>query len=123
MAQQDQRFEQLKQKYHSAMSLIQQEQVRLQNVNMQGDKLFIKGVAPSENAKNKVWDQIKLVDAGYSDLIADITVEAAQNAGASAGGGQGGKTYLVKSGDSLSKSSEEFYGDAGQYMCVFEENA
>src|SRR5579872_2429869 len=107
MAQQDQKFEQLKQKYQSAMSLMQQEQVQLQNVNMQGDKLFIRGVAPSEAAKNKVWDQIKLIDSSYSDLIADISVAATQSAGAAAGGGQATETYTVKSGDSLSKISKQ----------------
>ena len=122
MAQQDQRFEQLKQKYQPAMNLMQQEQVRLQNVNMQGDKLFIRGTAPSEAAKNKVWDQIKLIDPGYSDLIADITVEATQTAGAAAGGGQSSETYVVKSGDTLSKISKEYYGDASQYMRIFEAN-
>jgi LysM repeat protein len=122
MAQQDQKFEQLKQKYQSAMSLMQQQQVQLQNVNMQGDKLFIKAVAPSEAAKNKVWDQIKLVDSSYSDLIADISVSATQSAGAAVGGGQAAETYTVKSGDSLSKISKQYYGDASQYMRIFEAN-
>ena len=72
MAQQEQRLEQLKQKYQPVLNFIQQQgQVRLQNVNMQGDKLFIRGEASSEDAKNKVWDQIKLVDPSYSDLTAD----------------------------------------------------
>ena len=122
MAQQDQRFEQLKQKYQSAMNLMRQEQVQLQNVNMQGDKLFIKGVAPSEEVKNKVWDQIKLADSSYSDLIADISVSETKTAGAAAGGGQASETYTVKSGDSLSKISKQYYGDASQYMRIFEAN-
>jgi nucleoid-associated protein YgaU len=122
MAQQDQRFEQLKQKYQAALNFMQQQQVRLQDLNMQGDKLFIRATAPSEAAKNKVWDQIKLADPIYSDLIADITVEATQTAGASVGGGSAGRTYTVKPGDSLSKISKEFYGDANQYMRIFEAN-
>lgn len=124
MAQQDQRFEQLKQKYQAALNFMQQQQVRLQNVNMQGDKLFIKATAPSEAVKNKVWDQIKLADPNYSDLIADITVDASQTqtAGASVGGGSASRTYTVKAGDSLSKISKQFYGDANQYMRIFEAN-
>ena len=124
------RFEQLKQKYQSAQNAMGQYQVRLQNLNMQGDKLFMRAEAPSQEAKNRVWDQIKLVDPTYSDLIADITVtESAapqapmtQTAGASVGGGQSSRTYTVKSGDSLSKISKEFYGEAGQYMRIFEAN-
>jgi nucleoid-associated protein YgaU len=127
MAQNDQRFEQLKQKYQSVMNAISQHQVRLQNVNMQGEKLFIRGEAPSEDAKNKVWDQIKLVDPTYSDLVADITVnqteaQRTQSAGASIGGKQSARTYTVKSGDSLSKISKEFYGNSNQYMKIFEAN-
>ena len=126
MAQNDQRFEQLKQKYQSVMNTISQQQVRLENVNMEGDKLLIRGEAPSQDAKNKVWDQIKLVDAGYSDLIADISVNQgqapqAQTAGAAAGGGSA-RTYTVKSGDSLSKISKQFYGNSNQYMKIFEAN-
>ena len=128
MAQTDQRFEQLKQKYQPVQNAMSQHQVRLQNLNMQGDKLFMRAEAPSEQAKNKVWDEIKLVDASYSDLIADITVNESvqaprtQTAGATIGGGQGTKIYTVQAGDSLSKISKQFYGNANQYMKIFEAN-
>ena len=126
MAQTDQRFEQLKQKYQSVQNAMAQWNVRLQNLNMQGDQLFMRADAPSQEAKNKVWDQIKMVDPSFSDLIADITVseEAArtQSAAASIGGGQGQRTYTVRPGDSLSKISKEFYGNANQYMKIFEAN-
>lgn len=44
--------------------------------------------------------------------------------GAAAGGGQagGGETYTVKSGDTLSKISKQFYGDANEYMRIFYAN-
>jgi len=105
-----------------------QQQVHLQNLNMQGDKLFMRAEAPSQEAKNKVWDQIKMVDSSYSDLIADITVNESaqqprtQTAGASASGGQSSRTYTVQSGDSLSKISKQFYGNPNQYMKIFEAN-
>lgn len=73
------------------MTAISQHQVRLENVNMQ-EKLFIRGQAPSQDAKNKVWDQIKSVDPSYSDLIADITVnESEATRGQAAGASVGGK--------------------------------
>ena len=62
MAQSNQELERLKQKYQAAFNLMQQLQVRLQNVNMEGSKLLVRGVAPSAEVKNKVWDQIKLID-------------------------------------------------------------
>jgi len=128
MAQNDARFEQLKQKYQSVQNAMGQYQVSLKNLNMQGDKLFMRAEAPSEDAKNKVWDQIKLVDASYSDLIADITVNESaqaprtQTAGAGIGGGESTRTYTVQSGDTLSKISKQFYGNANQYMKIFEAN-
>ena len=128
MAQNDQRFEQLKQKYQSVQNAMSQYQVRLHNLNMQGDKLFMRGEAPSEDAKNKVWDQIKMVDPSYSDLVADISVNESaqpartQTAGASVSGGQSTRTYTVQSGDTLSKISKQFYGNANQYMKIFEAN-
>ena len=128
MAQNDQRFEQLKQKYQSVQNAMSQHQVRLQNLNMQGDKLFMRAEAPSEDAKNRIWDLIKMVDSSYSDLIADITVNQSaqtprtQTAGASVSGGQSSRTYTVQPGDSLSKISKQFYGDANQYMKIFQAN-
>jgi nucleoid-associated protein YgaU len=95
---------------------------------MQDEKLFMRAEAPSEDAKNRIWDQIKLVDQSHSDLIADITVSASaqparmQTAGASVSGGQNTRAYTVQPGDSLSKISRQFYGDANQYMKIFEAN-
>ena len=119
------RFAELKAKYQSVMNFIQQQQnTQLQNVNMEGDKLLIRATAPSQEVKNKIWDQIKLVDPSSSDLIADIQAPAAAAAAAASAGGpsSGARTYTVKPGDSLSKISQEFYGNANQYMKIFEAN-
>lgn len=128
MPQNDAKFEQLKQKYQSVVNAMQQQQVRLQNLNMQGDKLFMRAEAPSQEAKNRVWDQIKLVDSSYSDLTADITVNETaqaprtQTAGAGIGGGQATRHYTVQAGDTLSKISKQFYGTPNQYTKIFEAN-
>jgi len=117
------RFEQLKVKYQSVLNFIQSNNVQLQNVNMEGDKLFIRANAPSAELKDKVWNQIKLVDPNYSDLIADIQAPAAAAAAAAAGSSSPAqRTYTVQSGDSLSKISKQFYGDANKYMKIFEAN-
>ena len=119
----EQKFNQLKQKYQSVLNAIEQQNVRLQNLHVENDKLFIRGTAPSEQAKNAVWDQIKLVDPTYSDLTADITVEAPQQRAAAVGGAAvGGQTYTVKSGDTLSKISQQFYGSSNEYMRIFYAN-
>jgi len=117
------RLEQLKSKYQSVLNFMQSENVQLENLNLQDTKLFIRGNAPSQEVKNKVWDQIKLVDPSYSDLIADIQAPTAVAAAAAASGpSTTERTYTVQPGDNLSKISKEFYGNANQYMKIFEEN-
>jgi LysM domain-containing protein len=119
-----QRFEQLKQKYQSVLNLADQQKIQFQNLHVQDNKLFIRGIAPSEDVKNKFWDQIKLVNPNADDITADISVDSSRAMGAAAGGGggQGGQTYTVKSGDNLSKISKQFYGDPNEYMRIFYAN-
>lgn len=116
------RLEQLKLKYQSVLNFIQSNGIQLQNVNMEGDKLFIRATAPSADLKNRVWDQIKLVDPNFSDLTADIQAPAAAAAAGGASSAPAARTYTVQAGDSLSKISKQFYGDASKYMKIFEAN-
>jgi LysM repeat protein len=120
----EQRFNELKGKYQSVLNMADQEHIRFQNLHVQDNKLFIRGVASSDDAKNKFWDQIKLVNPNMDDITADISVEQSQAQAATADGGssQGGQTYEVKSGDTLSKISKHFYGDANEYMRIFYAN-
>src|SRR5258707_5896123 len=96
------RFEQLKLKYQSVLNFIQSQGVQLQNLNMEGDKLLIRATAPSADLKNRVWDQIKLVDPAASDLIADIQAPAAAAAAAACAEAHSSaaRTYTVQAGDS-----------------------
>jgi LysM repeat protein len=119
-----QRFNELKQKYGTVLSVSDQERIQFLNLHVQDNKLFIKAIAPSEQAKNKFWDQVKLVNPNADDITADISVDTSRAMGAAAGGGQGGggQTYEVKSGDNLSKISKQFYGDPNEYMRIFYAN-
>jgi nucleoid-associated protein YgaU len=119
----EQRFNALKQKYQSVLNAADQQHVQFQNLHVQDDKLFIKGTAPSEDAKSKFWDQIKLVNPNADDITADISVDTSRAMGAAAGGGApSSETYTVKSGDNLSKISKQFYGDPNEYMRIFYAN-
>ncbi|MGA8035336.1 MAG: LysM peptidoglycan-binding domain-containing protein [Candidatus Acidiferrales bacterium] len=121
----DAKLDQLKAKYQSVMNLMQQKGVRLDNVNMAGDKLYVKGEAPSDAIKNDIWNQVKLVDPSFSDLTLDISAPAAAAAAAAAAPGGmsgGGKSYTVQAGDSLSKIAQHYYGSASQYMKIFNAN-
>lgn len=68
------RLQELKQKYSGALEAMSQQGVQASQVSLKDNKLFIKGAAPSQEAKNAVWDQIKAVDSTYTDLECDITV-------------------------------------------------
>jgi len=114
-------FQQLKMKYQSVLNFMNAQNVQLQNLNLQDNKLFIRATAPSQEVKNRVWDQIKLVDPNYSDLIADIQAPAAA-AAVAGGASRTARTHTVRPGDSLSKISHEYYGNANEYMKIFEAN-
>jgi LysM repeat protein len=119
------RFDELKTKYQSVLNAADQSQLQFQNLHVQDNKLFIKAIAPSQDAANKIWDQIKLVNPNGDDIIADITVSQSAAQAAAVSGqpqGQGGQTYTVKSGDTLSKISKQYYGDANEYMRIFYAN-
>jgi nucleoid-associated protein YgaU len=123
-------FEALKTRYRKVMDAMPGEGVRIEEVKQDGSKLYIRAVAPSDQAKNKVWDLIKSSNPQFaSDLVADIKVQAPAGGAVSAGPGGpataasgGQKTYTVKAGDSLSKIAKEHYGESSKYMQIFEAN-
>ena len=111
----------LKKKYQSALDAMYAEKVQVKSIQVEGGKLAIRGTAPTAEAKNKVWDKIKAVDANHSDLMADISAPAG-GVGGPAGGGSAPRSYTVQKGDTLSKISKQYYGDANKYMKIFEAN-
>lgn len=119
-----QQLEQFKSKYASVLRMVDQQGVRLANLHVHDGKLYIKGTAPSQESKNKVWDQIKLVDPRHDDIIADIDAPAAAPTGASESGrpAVAAQTYTVKPGDTLAKIAKHFYGDSNAYMQIFDAN-
>ena|SRR5262245_6132285 len=108
-------FEELKTKYQSVLQVIQNQQVHLANLHMEGGKLLMKGAAPSQEAANAVWDEIKRVNSKLDDIIADFPIDTSLKASSM-------KTYTVKAGDTLSKISKQFYGNSNQYMKIFDAN-
>ena len=112
-----------KQKYAGALDAASKNQVRLQSVQWEGGKILIRGEAPSEDAKNKVWDAVKAVNGGLSPQDATIDITVVKGQGGPAGGAQAAsRTYTVQAGDTLSKISKQFYGDGNAYMKIFDAN-
>jgi LysM repeat protein len=86
-------------KYQSLIDLANQSGVGDLQVSEEGDVLHVNGTAPSEEAKQKLWDEYNRIDPDMrsGDLVMNIQV-----GGGGAQGG-GGETYTIKSGDTLSK--------------------
>ena len=104
----------LKQKYQSVVEFAQSRGVAWKNIHIEGEKMVLRGAAPSDAIKNEVWGKIKSVDPVYADLTADITIDASLKVPE--------KTYTVVAGDSLSKIAKKFYGNANQWKKIFEAN-
>lgn len=82
-------------------------------------KLHFIGTVTSDAEKNAIWDAIKTVPDWQADVVADIRVTPKPDVAAPV---TSMKTYTVKKGDTLSKISREFLGDAKEYMRIFDAN-
>jgi LysM repeat protein len=113
-------LDQLKLKYQSVLNLMNTLKVQLKNLHIQDNKLVIRGVAQTKDDANKVWNQIKLVDKDYKlDLMAEITFPSDAPAPKAA---PTARLHKVVAGDTLSKIAKKYYGNANEYMKIFEAN-
>jgi nucleoid-associated protein YgaU len=121
-----QSLDQLQRKYQSVITLAQTSG-HLQNVNMVGDKLFVRAEVANQDVKNEIWNAIKAIDPQYGDLTADITINSSMpqpqsQTRAAAAGGSSERTYTVQPGDTLSAIAQKFYGSANAYNKIFQAN-
>lgn len=100
-------------KYQSVLNLGGQLSMQDTRVSEEDGKLKVSGTVKNQYEKNLMWDEIKLKGGeNPTDIIADIKV-ADTSAFAH---------HTVKSGESLSKISKQYYGDASKYNKIFEAN-
>ena len=86
-------------------------------------KLHFVGSVKSEADKNEIWSAIKTIPTWKDDVVADIRVTGGGGGSAQGGGvGVAARTYTVKAGDTLSKIAKEHFGNANEYMKIFEAN-
>ena len=81
-------------------------------------KLHFVGSVQTEEQKNELWSAIKTIPTWKNDVVADIKVTG----GGAPAAAQAGKTYTVKSGDTLSKIAKDHLGDANASMQIFNAN-
>lgn len=99
----------LKNKYQPVADFMSRNGFQIQNFHVEQGKAVLKAVAPTEHLKNQAWDEIKKVDANFSDLQHEISVGS-------------GTMYVVKSGDTLSKISKNYYGNPNEYNKIAQAN-
>ena len=102
-------FDELKSKYSSVLEVGKDVGFKIEKLDLQGDKLWLRGFCPTQHGINQIWDEIKRVDTNYGDLQAEI-------------GQQNGLTYTVQPGDTLSKIAKNVYGNTNAYNTIFEAN-
>lgn len=90
-------------KYQSLLELANQNGTTYELSEGDNGTLVVTGTAPSEEAKQALWDEYNRLDPDFKagDLILNISTGAA-----AAGGGM--HTYTVESGDSLSKIAGKY---------------
>jgi len=100
----------VREKYQSLIDMANQNGVSDLQVSEEGDVLHVTGTAPSEEVKQKLWDEYNRIDPDMrsGDLVMNMEV-----------GGGGGETYTVKPGDSLSKIGHHF---GVSWQKIFEAN-
>ena len=107
-------LEQLKAKYANVLTTLESFGdlgATLEQVDLDGEQLHIKGSVPSKVVLERVWDAIKSADASYADLHHEI---------ANTGGDE--QPYTIKSGDNLSTISKRFYANANKYPEIAKAN-
>jgi len=101
--------QELKTKYQPVADFMSRNAFHIQHFHVENGKAVLTAVAPTEYLKSLAWDEIKKVDANFTDLQHNLTVGS-------------GTMYIVKTGDNLSRISKTFYGNPNEYMKIAKAN-
>ena len=93
--------EELQTKYQSLLELAQSNGTTYELSGGDDGVLHVNGSAPSEEAKQQLWDKYNELDPNYAsgDLVLNIEVS---------GQAAAGNTYTVAAGDNLTKIGEKY---------------
>ena len=103
----------VKAKYQSVLDLGEKLSIQDGDVQVNGDKIEIRGTAATPYDKDLLWDEIKKVGGDNpTDLMADIKVADDSIY----------TKHTVKSGESLSLIAKHYFKDPMKYKQIFEAN-
>lgn len=103
----------IKSKYQSVLDLGEKLNIKDGDVKEENGQLKVWGTAQTQYEKNLLWDEIKRIGGeSPTDIMADIKVADTSVFA----------HHTVKSGESLSKISKQYYGSANKYNKIFEAN-
>lgn len=103
----------IKAKYQNVLDLGEKLQIQNGDVKEENGVLKIQGTTKTPYEKDLLWNEIKKSGGeNPKDLVADIKV--ADNSVYA--------NHEVKSGESLSKIAQQYYGSAGKYNAIFQAN-
>ncbi len=91
----------LQDKYRELVTAAQSNGVSNLQVREQDNVLYVDGIAPSEEIKQRLWDIYGKIDPNYRSADLVMNIKAMQGAGDT-------KEYVVVSGDNLSKIGKKF---------------
>jgi nucleoid-associated protein YgaU len=79
--------------------------------------LLIRGDAPNDEVKNRVWDEVKKIDPSYQDLTLDLNIDSSIPPPAPPV-----KHYTVVAGDSLWRIAQNHLGNGARYPEIIKAN-
>jgi nucleoid-associated protein YgaU len=103
-------FQQLQDKYAPVVDVIKKFEpygAKFVGSELVGEQYHLVAQVPSQVVLDRVWDAIKKVDPQYADLKHEITNTGGQE-----------DHYTLQAGETLSKVSLLYYGNANKYEAI-----
>lgn len=103
-------FQALQQKYAPVVDVVKKFEpygAKFVGSELVGKQYHLVAQVPSQVVLNRVWDEIKKVDPQYTDLKHEITNTGSEE-----------DHYTLQAGETLSKVSQLYYGNANKFEAI-----